>query len=112
MIAPSACTTPALTTLTARIDVMDIQVTYRTPKILSPAYWEEVIQRSPAIGENGEALKGKYNNVTPDKAPTAHDALALAAQELHKGIFANAEDMPPTLLEVEAYVYGLLEPPF
>ena len=80
MIASSTCATPGLTTLTARIDVMDIQVTYRTPKVLSPAYWEEVIQRSPAVGENGEALKSKYNNVTPDKAPTAHDALALAAR--------------------------------
>ena len=50
--------------------------------------------------------------MTPDRVPTAHDALALAAQELHNGIFADREDMPPTLLEVEAYVYGLLEPPF
>jgi hypothetical protein len=112
VIAPSAHVTPGLTTLTARIDVMDIQVTYRTPKVLSPAYWKEVIQRSPSVGEIGEALKGKYNNVDPHRVPTPHDALALAAQELHKGIFADREDMPPTLLEVEAYVYGLLEPPF
>lgn len=107
----SACATPSLTTLTARIDGMDIiQDTFRTYKVLTPSYWENLAQRSPGLNVIGERLKAKYNNVDPRRVSTPHDALALAAQDLCKVM--SKFSMPPTSLEVHAYVCGLLEPPF
>lgn len=90
---------------------MDIQYdTFRTYKVLTPSYWESLAQRSPGLNAVGESLKVKYNNVDPNRVSKPHDALALAAQDLCKVM--SKFNLPPTSLEVYAYVCGLLEPPF